>query len=232
MFKMICILVVIMLFAAMPSFGFSPVCAALLSDCCDGGDCCIYNDCTCPNCEGRGEPGGVCERCNYALCKNCGNCYSCGISPCPICRADDLGDEFTPYITSDPPHDGGSEITSSVSESVSAMTLVNFLLAFFGFIATVAVIIRTKVLKRKSDAKTYKRYASRYRFFAVILIILCASGISLFFYTQNISRFFVLFDKWTIIHALLFFGIAVFGYLLDRRIEEYEYTVTQTVEVA
>jgi hypothetical protein len=33
------------------------------AQCCDGGDCCIQNDCWCPMCWDRGEPGGVCEHC-------------------------------------------------------------------------------------------------------------------------------------------------------------------------
>ena len=57
-----------------------------LSSCCEGGDCCILSDCVCPNCEDRGEPGSVCLTCGGDLCANCGNCYDCGLSPCPVCR--------------------------------------------------------------------------------------------------------------------------------------------------
>ncbi|MCL2819492.1 MAG: hypothetical protein FWD38_01460 [Oscillospiraceae bacterium] len=56
------------------------------SDHCDGGSCCIMSDCSCPNCDGRGEPGGICDDCGGDLCSHCGNCYSCGESPCPECR--------------------------------------------------------------------------------------------------------------------------------------------------
>ena len=60
--------------------------ASWLSNCCDGGDCCIENDCSCPQCYGRGEPGGVCPDCGAGLCPDCGNCPNCGTSPCPKCR--------------------------------------------------------------------------------------------------------------------------------------------------
>ena len=53
---------------------------------CDGGECCIMSECTCPSCEGRGDPGGVCDRCGENLCPDCGNCDNCGTSPCPHCR--------------------------------------------------------------------------------------------------------------------------------------------------
>jgi len=56
------------------------------AQCCDGGDCCIQNDCWCPMCWDRGEPGGICEHCGSDLCPECGNCYNCGQSPCPTCR--------------------------------------------------------------------------------------------------------------------------------------------------
>jgi len=56
------------------------------AQCCDGGDCCIQNDCYCPMCWDRGEPGGICEHCGSDLCPECGNCYECGQTPCPDCR--------------------------------------------------------------------------------------------------------------------------------------------------
>jgi len=56
------------------------------SDHCEGGECCIMSQCSCPNCVGRGEPGGICDDCGIDLCDNCGNCPLSGISPCPVCR--------------------------------------------------------------------------------------------------------------------------------------------------
>jgi len=53
---------------------------------CEGGDCCIQSDCSCPNCEDRGEPGKNCDKCNGDSCENCGNCFECGASPCPLCK--------------------------------------------------------------------------------------------------------------------------------------------------
>ena len=53
---------------------------------CEGGECCIMSECSCPNCEGRGDPGGICDDCGSDLCDNCGNCPLCGTSPCPVCR--------------------------------------------------------------------------------------------------------------------------------------------------
>jgi len=65
------------------SAAFVPTVSA---QCCDGGDCCIQNDCWCPMCWDRGEPGGICEHCGSDLCPECGNCHNCGQSPCPTCR--------------------------------------------------------------------------------------------------------------------------------------------------
>ncbi|MDR2571944.1 MAG: hypothetical protein LBD23_16830 [Oscillospiraceae bacterium] len=58
------------------------------SEHCSGGDCCINSNCSCPSCDGRGEPGGICDLCGGDLCENCGNCHNCGTKPCPVCRAD------------------------------------------------------------------------------------------------------------------------------------------------
>lgn len=56
------------------------------SDHCEGGECCIMSECFCPNCAGRGDPGGNCDDCGGDLCDDCGNCPKCGTSPCPACR--------------------------------------------------------------------------------------------------------------------------------------------------
>ena len=88
--KYLYIFIAVLLIMTLSSMTFINMASAArvipVSSCCDGGDCCILSDCECPNCEDRGEPGSICGRCGGDLCANCGNCYDCGTSPCPLCR--------------------------------------------------------------------------------------------------------------------------------------------------
>lgn len=84
--RLVFTLVALVLLVTLLLLPFGSASASWLSRCCDGGECCIENDCRCPQCYGRGEPGGVCDDCGGELCDNCGNCGNCGVSPCPVCR--------------------------------------------------------------------------------------------------------------------------------------------------
>jgi len=227
-------------------FTFSPVASASdfqpqttteapTSSCCDGGDCCIINDCSCPNCEGRGEPGGNCELCGSDLCENCGNCFECGTSPCPVCTVDsgedeDNDEDEAPLTIST--NNGADDIGlgAQLVNSVGSITwtITNLVLAALGIILTIVALILSK---RKRDAQSYARgdnHARRFRTLGVTMLMLCVAGIALFFFTQTITRHIVLFDNYTIVHAILLLAIAFFTARMNRRIEEQKYVITQT----
>jgi len=232
------------------AFFLSPIAFALdsqlpfdfpISSCCDGGDCCILNDCSCPNCEERGEPGGECERCGSDLCENCGNCYTCGTSPCPVCIVYNVNNDEVPPASgtgdtgntddadnSDNTANTGAQMHIADRAGNASWTITNLILPTLGIVLTIVASVYAIREKRNHNTVYDNDYMRRFRALTITMFILCALSVALFFFTQTITRHFVLFDYYTIAHAILFLAIAFLIARINTRIENQKYVITQT----
>lgn len=129
------------------------------------------------------------------------------------------------YVSASSPH-------PSAPNTTAPFALLNLILTIFGVSTTIFLIIHAKLFRRNSNnvykTKIITSNIRRYRIFGATLIILSTISIALLLYTQSLSRFIVLFDNWTLPHAVLFLSIAICGFFANKRIEEYEYVITET----
>jgi len=136
------------------------------SDHCEGGDCCINSDCSCPNCEGRGKPGGVCENCDGDLCPNCGNCYICGKSPCPECRDNFLhtDDRYGDVTVEDDPVPLLSTLEPDfflfAPMGIPTWSIFNLILTVTGILLSMLTILQA-LFQKKEEFNEVDRYAAK-----------------------------------------------------------------------
>ena len=226
-----------------PTLDTEPPVNIPISDCCDGGDCCILNDCVCPNCEDRGEPGEDCQRCGSEVCENCGNCLACGTSPCPVCivESDDY-DEISPIGIIDDSGNADTGIPDNMNSSGetnpemhgsnrignTTWAITNLILSVLGIALTVVVSLYAMREKRNHSSVHGESHMRKSAIFTITMAIVCVASIALFFFTQTITRHIVLFDNYTFIHAILFLATTFLTALMNRRIDDQKYVITQT----
>jgi len=285
------IMTAVLLIAALSSMTFITASSAdrgaPRSPCCEGGSCCILSDCECPNCEDRDEPGTACSRCNGDLCANCGNCYECGTSPCPLCRdycfvcgsfdlcetcngcldcghnrdanCPDCGEELLPvndfgndafpdFIIEDGPVPlfsvGGLDFFMFAPPGMSAWAILSLVLTISGIIFSIVITIlaiRQKESEHKEfDERTSELYSvntlenlqllgaleneeqfnKQRRLWALVMVYLLSFCAVLFLLLlQDFRGVIVLFDRWVIVHSIIFAGILVCGKLVFKRYE-------------
>ena len=217
------------------------------SDHCEGGDCCIRSECSCPNCEGRGVPGGICEDCGDDLCTNCGNCCTCGTSPCPECRNQinevSIDDEPVPLIAI-----GNSGILLFAPFGVASWAISNLLLTAAGLVCAFIVILKAVRNKRNENSilsnrinhlsnrnlhnneyaiemiGSHERSSKRRRLsLMTVMYVLSFGSVALLMVFQNFRGIIALFDWLTAIHILLFAGVLVSGGFVFRKKQNYAF---------
>lgn len=247
-----CICLVVVLFPAvvLPT-SFLPLSAGRavsipLSDCPDGGDCCSLFDCICPNSEGRCEPSGACDNCKE-FCDGNSYCIDncCSAEECPYSNYDE---SVLPSGGQSDPGSHSRNIRSLIFGSDFHLSVINvlltvltLLLAIFSFAnyfrrdcaGTASIAMSYLPTKERSDWQKRRLLEHLKSLLSVKSLLLTiamtlasAVSISLLFATQYFSAIVVLFDQWSIVHALFYAAVSLCTHALTLPVSESNLTVT------
>jgi len=202
--------------SAMTSYNAGSVSRVIPSDYCDGGDCCVTSDCSCPNCYGQSHlpDGGFHQE------------VTVEDFPVPLFSAD------------------GRDFFVFAPMGIPAWALFNLILTATGLILSILIVLRA--LRQKKDefnefdeqaaklmnnscaqnekllsfVESEDLYSRKRRLTALESMYILSFGAALLLIlTQRFNGSIAIFDFWSVFHAVIFGCVIMSGRLVFKKFE-------------